>query len=428
MLFKNLKALFNEKKFICEFKNKINYKVFQQKKKQRIITDFKNSIYRLTSNDIKNFDNIDIEPLKLIDEFWDVITLIRKYSSDIIDEKDLFIQSIQIIDFILSIPTIKLNNIYKYYSYSLEKEKFKNIIKDFDNAWLKLNLKEKKGQLIAEFPNPSLISNGQRDILVFIAKLLRAEVKLHNDNSILIIDEIFDYLDEANLVAAQYYICKFIDKFKERNKKLYVILMTHLDPMVFNSYCFKNHKKHVYFLSKSTRRPTEKIIENLLIKRDKKDNCFDENTKDNISKYYLHFNPTNIDFSQDFAGHNLEKIETKQKFLDYIKCHFDLYSNANRDTEYDPLAVCCYIRYNIEEKVYNSIPDEFKNKFLDTHRTIQKLDLAVDNNIDIPEKYYLLNLIHNEALHCNENADNYTRLYSKLENLTIRKIILSTID
>ena len=140
ILFKNLKTIFDNKKFICEFKNKVDYNVFKQKKIQKIISDFKTSLSMLESKDIKNFDN----------------------------------------------------------------------------AWLKLCLKEKKGQLIAEFPNPSLISNGQRDILVFIAKLLRAEVKLHNDNSILIIDEIFDYLDEANLVAAQYYICKFIDNFKEK--------------------------------------------------------------------------------------------------------------------------------------------------------------------------------------------------------------------
>lgn len=427
ILFKNLKTIFDNKKFICEFKNKVDYNVFKQKKIQKIISDFKTSLSMLESKDIKNFDNININKLKQIEALGDITALIRKYSSDIIDEKDLYIQSVQVIEIFSLIVPVEFNKIYKYYSYVLEKEKFKNIIKDFDNAWLKLCLKEKKGQLIAEFPNPSLISNGQRDILVFIAKLLRAEVKLHNDNSILIIDEIFDYLDEANLVAAQYYICKFIDNFKEKNKKLYVILMTHLDPLVFNSYCFKSHKKHVYFLSKSKRLPNEKIIESLLINREKKAGWFDKNTQDDISKYYLHFHPEEIDFTTQFLGHNLEKIETKQKFLGYIKKHFELYKNTNRTVEYDPLAVCCYIRYNIEEIVYNLISEDLKQTFLDTHKTIEKLDLAVNNSIDIPEKYYLLTLIHNEALHCNENTDNYTRLYSKLENLTIRNLILTTV-
>lgn len=94
---------------------------------------------------------------------------------------------------------------------------------------------------------------------------------------------------------------------------------------------------------------------------------------------------------------------------------------SKEDTEYDPLAVCCYIRYNIEEKVYNSIPDEFKNKFLDTHRTIQKLDLAVDNNIDIPKKYYLLNLIHKTL--CFKTTESAVFLPSSVSSMVLLLVI-----
>ena len=33
----------------------------------------------------------------------------------------------------------------------------------------------------------------------------------------------------------------------------------------------------------------------------------------------------------------------------YIKYHYELYKNENRTTEYDPLAICCYVRLKIEK-------------------------------------------------------------------------------
>ena len=422
-IFKNLKFLFNNKKFICEFKNKINYKSFELKKRQKILLEFKEQLSELSLKEIKNFENVDITKLKNINDLTEIANLIKKYSDEIKDIKDLYIQSIQVIDIILSLPSIKFNNIYKYYSYCLEKEKFKSRINNFNNAWLKLELLEKKGKLVAEFPNPSLISNGQRDILVFIAKLLKAEVKLHGDNSILIIDEIFDYLDEANLVSAQYYINKFIETFKEKNKKNYVIIMTHLDPVVFRSYYFKN--LHVYYLTKSQRKPNEKIIEKLLIYRNKKENKFTDEQIDDISKYYLHYNPNNYEPIEIFDRLNLNKIHTKTDFISYIKNHYELYKNENRTTEYDPLAVCCFVRLKIEKSLYDRLENDSKDKFLDCHTTIEKIRFIEDLGGDVSEHYYLLNIIHNEAIHCKNNTDNYTRLYSKLENLIIRQLILS---
>ena len=57
ILFKNLKTIFDNKKFICEFKNKVNYNVIKQKKIQKIISDFKTSLSMLESNDMCYFTN-----------------------------------------------------------------------------------------------------------------------------------------------------------------------------------------------------------------------------------------------------------------------------------------------------------------------------------------------------------------------------------
>ena len=78
--------------------------------------------------------------------------------------------------------------------------------------------------------------------------LFKAREKLTKPSNILIIDEVFDYLDDANLVAVQYYITKFIDEMKQEGKKIYPLILTHLDPSYFRTFAFKDLK--IYYLNK----------------------------------------------------------------------------------------------------------------------------------------------------------------------------------
>lgn len=41
------------------------------------------------------------------------------------------------------------------------------------------------------------------------------------DNNILIIDEVFDYLDDANMMAAQFYITDLIEQLKSAGKNIF---------------------------------------------------------------------------------------------------------------------------------------------------------------------------------------------------------------
>lgn len=65
------------------------------------------------------------------------------------------------------------------------------------------------------------ISNGERDIIVFIANLYKAKGLMTKDNNILIIDEVFDYLDDANMMAAQFYITDLIEQLKSAGKNIF---------------------------------------------------------------------------------------------------------------------------------------------------------------------------------------------------------------
>ena len=58
----------------------------------------------------------------------------------------------------------------------------------------------------------------------------------------------FDYLDDANLIAVQYYITKFIDEYKQEGKKIYPLIMTHINPYFFKNFAFSKQK--IYFLDK----------------------------------------------------------------------------------------------------------------------------------------------------------------------------------
>ena len=64
----------------------------------------------------------------------------------------------------------------------------------------------------------------------------------------MVIDEIFDYLDDANLILFQYFITTMIEEMKDVGKSFFPILMTHLDPFYFNHFCFNRHKIKVVYL------------------------------------------------------------------------------------------------------------------------------------------------------------------------------------
>jgi hypothetical protein len=67
--------------------------------------------------------------------------------------------------------------------------------------------------------------------------------------------------------------------------------------------------------------------------------------------------------------------------------------------------------------------EQQKIEFLETHKTKSKLEYCEEKGIKIPETHYLLGLIYNDDLHWREHRDYETPLFSKLENMTIKKMI-----
>ncbi len=237
---------FGEIKKVIFSKIKSNYLELQRANGQRIQSKIQAIIYEInnqtnTTSEIINWiKNNKIQDFQSINYLNTIAKTIKNIDFNYIYDKEVE-------SYLIAYQLVKLYNqnssIFKkycdYQEYLIEKEKFKELFKDFNTSWYEFKPKKRGNSLVLDFPKTHLISNGQRDVMNFIALLQRAKKKLKKENNILIIDEIFDYLDDANLVAVQYYISDFIDEIhKKNNKNIYPIIMTHLDPMYFKGFVF----------------------------------------------------------------------------------------------------------------------------------------------------------------------------------------------
>ncbi|MDF2434613.1 MAG: hypothetical protein JWP44_4244, partial [Mucilaginibacter sp.] len=162
-------------------------------------------------------------------------------------------------------------------------------------------------------------SNGQRDILSFMALLLKARTTFKKRDVILIIDEIFDYLDEGNLITFQYFITKMIEDMKSQGRNFFLILLTHLDPLVFNHFCFNRHKIKVVYLKDLGVKSNPNLLR-LIRKRE------DLSIQASADKHHFHFHPGSLDISTEFDGLGLLRHwGESERFHQFISEQIDNY-------------------------------------------------------------------------------------------------------
>jgi len=357
-------------------------------------------------------DNNLLNDFKQIDYLKTIGDIINEYDIGFNSETKSYLAAIQLIWLYNTNPT-GFKNACTYSNYKLDKQQFDETLKTFNCTWKNIRSTETNGKLVVKFPKAIHISNGQRDILCFISMLFRAKRNLKKQANILIIDEVFDYLDDANLTAAQFYISTLIKEFKEVNRNIYPLILTHLNPNYFKNFTFSDQK--VYYLDKSTAQVNPGMVR-LLKHRN------DASIGEDVSKYLLHFNPNTINKRSEFR--NLTIPELWGEGTNFIQHLYNEVEKYLKDEHYDPFAVCGGVRVKIEEIAYNKLlSDDAKNKFLTTNKTRCKLEKAQKMGIVSPESHYLLGIIYNEGMHWKDNQDNISPIASKLENLTIKKLI-----
>ena len=394
---------------------------FNGKKISETIEDAKNKIndYNGTSEEIKQkFENNDITSLQQFDELNKLSQLISNIDSSAISrEFDRYLASIQVINLYKKLGN-DFKKAIKYSKYLIQKDEFSQIIKDVNSTRLRLKPREdKKKGLIMEWPKAHEISNGERDVLSLITLLLKARKSFNKQNGLLIIDEIFDYLDDANLVAFQYFITDFIERIGRKGKNIFPMLLTHLDPLIFEQFNFNKQKSKIHYLKDVNHKASPELLK-IIYNRE------DSSIKDYLSKYFFHYYPSETDLEEDFERLRLNKDwSSSAKF--HKRNNRELRKYLFEDRKYDPIAVCISLRRKIEKQVYENIADDsIKSEMVNNvKKTKNKLEFCANKGVNIPELYFLLGIIHNSSLHLKQGQDISQPLSLKLENLSIKKMI-----
>lgn len=317
--------------------------------------------------------------------------------------------------------------------YEMRRQEYDTNLALLDTTWKNVRTEENGGQLVVKFPHADEISNGQRDLLTFIVSIIKFKIQLHaNRKYLLIIDEVFDYLDDANLIAAQYYLTKFLDITKDN---LFLCLLSHLNPFTFRSYVFSDKKLNPQYLIKTIPNATLPMMDFISFReRMKKEGDLGDMEKrtlyNNLSYYLFHYNPQSVDYSKSINTFRIERNINdtwgKTKVLHSVLIN-ELNKYFSDNERYDPYAVAMALRLRVEKIMYEKLPVHLQKGFLDEKMTKNKFDYCNNNEVEVPDVLYIVSAIHNEADHL--KYDDVTKRYVekpmvyKLQNNMIKTIL-----
>tara|TARA_R110000868_G_scaffold198474_4_gene444890 strand:+ start:32831 stop:34576 length:1746 start_codon:yes stop_codon:yes gene_type:complete len=308
----------------------------------------------------------------------------------------------------------------EYGAYQASLSAAKAFISDINNAWVGAQVKERKGRVVVEFPEANALSNGQRDLLYFGCNMLRARQVVSKKPCIIVIDEVFDYLDDANIMVAQYFLSKMIDLYKGEGRKVFICLLTHLDPAFFKGYALRKQKT-IYLQNGSQKvsNTMKKVV------GDREDPAW----KEDLEKYFLHYHPDEKNLSELFNDtFGLPKAHGRNhSFYDFLREEWGKCSSEAE--EYDPFAVCAHVRIEIERIAYCKLSgEEERDEFINTHGTANKLRFCEAAGVQVPESCYLLGVIYNDALHQRGAIDQSSSIALKLKNIALLGVIKNALD
>lgn len=377
----------------------------------------------------QNFDPAVFGKIEADEHYANFANLYRMYANA--DRLQTFIVFHQLMD-IYHQDAKAFKKACEYASYL----KFRNFIESelcvLNNTWKALKLEERNGKLYVVYPKARSISNGQRDLLTFFVDLLGFNAKMLNESKkgILIIDEIFDYLDDANILVAQYYLTRLLKRHKDN---LYIIWLTHLAQENFRSKVLNHKVLNVQYLKPVKAMPNECMKKFIALRQALNKNDATENDLyDKISHYILHYSPTDMDLTEKLRPYDIRGIRIswgrQEEFHTYLIEELNKYLKG--EEEYDPYAVAVAVRLKSEVNVYKRLTtQEQRDAFEQTKETKKKFEkMEHDYGFAIPASYFVIAAIHNDADHIYINSSGNipdASMVYKLEHLVIRNIVKS---
>lgn len=329
--------------------------------------------------------------------------------------------------FLYKADSANLRSVNERRAYEEIKRNVESSLTSLNTTWKDISINETAKELIVTYPKADEISNGQRDILTFVVQLIAFKSLIpKNKSSLLIIDEIFDYLDDANMIAAQYYLSELI---KRTPQEIYCVILTHVDPVHFRSYVFDG-LLNIQTLANSlpvgsaAMKAFITFRENLNRTVTAQDQLYAD-----MSHYFFHFDPNTIDISASLPGNvqNLRQLWGRDLNMhNYVigECNNYLSGQAT----FDPYAICIGVRLRLEKIVYESINGAAeKTQFLQTNKTNDKMNYARNIGVSIPDSFYYLSAIHNDADHLKDPNKDKACIF-KLTHPVIKHLIRSLFD
>jgi len=325
--------------------------------------------------------------------------------------------------------------------YELFHDRCKRLVEHFKTPWKEFKLVErKKGKrpeqgedkriinLMIEFPQADEVSNGQRDVMTLVAQLIKFQAGIRvGKKYLLIIDEVFDYLDDANMLAAQYYLSNFI---KVAGVEIYTVLLTHLSVTNFRNYVFNKNTLNIQDLTSQNNILCSEAMKAFIVFRQKLEpQKHPENKElyDKMSNYFFHYNPHPIDISSGYVQENHLKLQwfSGTAMKEFVMGEVNKYLSGQ---QYDPYSVCIAIRLRVEKIAYDKLDlQEQKDTFISTHKTDKKLEYAASCGVEIPDTQFFLSIIHNDTDHLTDINKDKAAIY-KLSHLVIKGVIRNLFD
>jgi hypothetical protein len=306
----------------------------------------------------------------------------------------------------------------KWLKFERNFERAKNLISSStpNSAWVKTEVKKQKDVLVILLPKPESMSNGQRDFLFFVSQLVQFTFEVDKRKAILIIDEIFDYLDHANILVCQYFLKKFIDLFSDAGSQIYPLILTHLDPSVFNSFVFSKKVQKNHYLDGVVDNTSDAMLK---IIQSRKEDDFEKI----FGNFHAHHSLTECEEKVLFEKKGLKtNWGCSKTFKKYCSDHLSLYISDGNNIDY--LAVCMALRIAIEKNACDQLKISEQQEFTSVRRTINKLEYAKSKGAVVPELHYLLAALYNSALHTESDAEGIlTPVVTKLKNCFIRDMV-----
>lgn len=438
---RDITALFEDKEFLfCVSKSlPALYQFNYYKKAKSRITALVNAINSKAGNVAGLRGRMTDADFKTIEQYKNYQTFKAAFVS-ILDANthklDYFLLFYQLFE-VYKVHADEMKNAAAWAEYEKQKKDIEKELACVKCPWKGATIIEENNALYIDFPLADEYSNGQRDIMTLFAQLMlfRSKLQAHK-KYLLLIDEVFDYLDDANLLAAQYFVSQLLDN--ETAAEVYIVLFTHLDPAYYRTYVLSRLLKIDYLVK-------VQAIPNTLTKRfigyrgwlkeqGKNGDAAKQQLYHDLSNHLFHYNPTDYNCSAQIAEnqhpHNAAKTTWGKKsvFYTYLIEEVNKYLSGQ---DYDPYAVAFAIRIRIEKIAYDRIANPvIKSEFLSENDSNAKIKVCTDNNIKVPTFYMMVLAIGNESAHLRMINGNYEEkeMVFKLRNLSVKRIIEQVFD